>query len=168
MVECLPLRSPSEGWRANWVFWIRLLLVSVIVGFGINSMMVRFIPGLNFTVAKRLTCAIGCGVLFVGTCILAVSEIAFPVPLMMQIGSIPIAFYSLLMNLLVLESALFAKDSPLKTHADRYNRFFPSIMALCYLQDVVYALTSNILSCHHWHFANLEVCSQTLNRGGYA
>eukprot|EP00644_Phytophthora_capsici_P002791 jgi/Phyca11/124844/e_gw1.55.281.1 len=24
LVECLPLRAPSDGWKANWVFWIRL------------------------------------------------------------------------------------------------------------------------------------------------
>ncbi|EGZ30647.1 hypothetical protein PHYSODRAFT_447807, partial [Phytophthora sojae] len=26
LLECLSLRPPSEGWRANWMFWIRLSL----------------------------------------------------------------------------------------------------------------------------------------------
>ncbi|KAG6956912.1 hypothetical protein JG688_00011213 [Phytophthora aleatoria] len=31
LLECLPLRPPSEGWAANWVFWLRLSLANMVL-----------------------------------------------------------------------------------------------------------------------------------------
>ncbi|ETL77836.1 hypothetical protein F442_09650 [Phytophthora nicotianae P10297] len=131
LVECLPLRSPSEGWKANWVFWIRLLLVHLILNVAVNSQLIRFIPGLNFTFGKIVIIAAGITTAFLGTAILAASTIGFPVPLMMQFATIPIGIYAVIMTLLVLGPVLVAKDSPFKVHFDRYNRFFFTFMVLC-------------------------------------
>ncbi|KAG2825879.1 hypothetical protein PC129_g8723 [Phytophthora cactorum] len=130
LLECLPLQPPSEGWTANWVFWIRVLLVQFILDFVVNSQMIRFIPGLNFTFGKRIVASVGVSTAFVGTGILAASTIGFPVPLMMQFAVIPIPIYALIMTLLVLGTDLFAKDSPFKDHFDRYNRFFFAFMTM--------------------------------------
>ncbi|KAE8997520.1 hypothetical protein PF002_g15171 [Phytophthora fragariae] len=131
LVELLPLRPPSEGWTANWVFWLRLLLVQLILGFTVNSQMIRFIPGLNLTIGKRMAISMGASIPFVGTCLLAAIKIGFPVPLMQQFAPIVIGIFTLPMIFLVLGTVLFATDSPLKAHADRYNRFFFSLLALC-------------------------------------
>ncbi|EGZ04476.1 hypothetical protein PHYSODRAFT_536312, partial [Phytophthora sojae] len=112
LVECLPLRPPSDGWRANYVFWLRLLSVQLTLGFIVNSQLIRFIPGLNITIRKRMAIAAGASTLFVGTCLIAASAVGFPVPLMMQFAPIPIGIFTSLMIFLVLGSVLYAKDSP--------------------------------------------------------
>ncbi|KAE9330860.1 hypothetical protein PF008_g15644 [Phytophthora fragariae] len=93
--------------------------------------MIRFIPGLNLTIGKRMAISMGASIPFVGTCLLAAIKIGFPVPLMQQFAPIVIGIFTLPMIFLVLGTVLFATDSPLKAHADRYNRFFFSLLALC-------------------------------------
>ncbi|EEY64781.1 uncharacterized protein PITG_15554 [Phytophthora infestans T30-4] len=34
LVECIPLRPPDEGWKANYAFWIRLYVSSLPIAFG--------------------------------------------------------------------------------------------------------------------------------------
>ncbi|KAG3057142.1 hypothetical protein PC122_g21131 [Phytophthora cactorum] len=140
LLECLPLQPPSEGWTANWVFWIRLLLVHLILDFVVNSQMIRFIPGLNFTFGKILAVSVGVSSTFVGTGILAASTIGFPVPLMMQFAAIPNGVFALIMTLLVLGPVLIAKDSPFKVHFGRYNRFLFSFMILCGVFPIIKVL----------------------------
>ncbi|KAE9345773.1 hypothetical protein PR003_g7776 [Phytophthora rubi] len=130
LLESLLLRSPSEGWTANWVFWVRLLLMELILGFAGNSQVNAFVPGLNFTIRKRLVIALGTSVGYVATCILAASTIGFPVPLMMQFGVIPISIYTPLMTRIVLGPVLVAKDSPFKYDSDVFHCFFFAHMTL--------------------------------------
>ncbi|POM67831.1 LOW QUALITY PROTEIN: Hypothetical protein PHPALM_16094 [Phytophthora palmivora] len=59
LLEVLPLRPPSEGLTANWVFWLRLLLMELILGFAGNSQVAAFVPGLPFTIPKRIIIAMG-------------------------------------------------------------------------------------------------------------
>ncbi|GMF24102.1 unnamed protein product [Phytophthora fragariaefolia] len=126
----LPLRSPSEGWAANWMFWIRLLLMELILGFTGNSQVNAFVPGLNFTIRKRLMVALGTRIGYVVTCMFAATTIGFPVPLMMQFGVVPIAIYTPLMTRNVLGPALIAKDYPFKYDSDIFHRFFFSHLTL--------------------------------------
>lgn len=82
LLECFPLRPPSDGWAANWVFWLRLLLAQVILGSVVNSQIVRFVPGLNFPLTKRVAIAAGVSTSLVGSFILVATKIGFPVPCM--------------------------------------------------------------------------------------
>jgi hypothetical protein len=34
LVECIPLKPPDEGWKANYMFWIRLYVSSLPIAFG--------------------------------------------------------------------------------------------------------------------------------------
>ncbi|KAJ8575007.1 hypothetical protein ON010_g4207 [Phytophthora cinnamomi] len=130
LIESLPLQSPSEGWTANWVFWVRLLLVQLILSFTSNMQMIRLIPGLNFTIGKQVKLSVGLSAAFMGICLLTADKIGFPVPLTMQLAPIPIGIVHPIMTFLVLGSVLFAKTSPLKPHVDRFHRFFLSCCAL--------------------------------------
>ncbi|KAF4031185.1 hypothetical protein GN244_ATG17061 [Phytophthora infestans] len=106
LVECLPLQRPSEG--------------------ELPTDLVH--PRTQYHIRQDTHNRSGG---FSGTGILAASTIGFPVPLMMQFGSIPVAIYAFVMTLLVLGPVLIAKDSPFKAHFDRYNRFFAAFMMLC-------------------------------------
>ncbi|GMF48688.1 unnamed protein product [Phytophthora fragariaefolia] len=131
LLKCLPLRPPSEGWSANWVFWLRLFMGMTTVGIMVNSQLLRLIPGLEFTTHRSILVSVGTITAFEATYFLASSQIGFPVPFMMQFGALVLLPYSTLMTWLVLGSALFAKVSPLKIYADRYFQFFGPFMMLC-------------------------------------
>lgn len=85
LLECLPLQSPSEGWRANWDFWLRLFVIHLVLGFVVNSQMICLIPDLQFTMVKRVAIAVGLSIAFLGACLLASVKIGFPVPFMLQL-----------------------------------------------------------------------------------
>ncbi|ETM45558.1 hypothetical protein L914_09424, partial [Phytophthora nicotianae] len=130
LLECLPLRQPSEGVTANWVFWLRLFLMELMLGIAGNSQVAAFVPGLDFTISKRITIALGVSMCYLGTCLLAASLIGFPVPLMMQFGVIPISILTPLITRIILGPALVAKDSPFKKPSDTFHRFFFAHMTL--------------------------------------
>ncbi|KAJ8575177.1 hypothetical protein ON010_g4038 [Phytophthora cinnamomi] len=143
VILCLPLRHPSEGWAANWVFWVRLLVVQTILGFGGNSQTSSFVPDINFTPIKRLTAAFLGSSAHIATNILVAATIGFPVPFMMQFGAVPVGIYMPLMIRLILGPGLFTKASPFKAAGDRINRFFFAHMTLIGvypIYKVVYSL----------------------------
>ncbi|KAE9344565.1 hypothetical protein PR003_g8396 [Phytophthora rubi] len=46
LIDCTPLRPPSEGWRANYAFWIRWFLALVVVSAGATAQVRELIlPG---------------------------------------------------------------------------------------------------------------------------
>lgn len=49
LLECLPLRPPSEGLAANWVFWIRLGCTVLTMTFAAMVNLYTFVPDLNAT-----------------------------------------------------------------------------------------------------------------------
>ncbi|RLN77597.1 hypothetical protein BBJ28_00000437 [Nothophytophthora sp. Chile5] len=124
LLECMPLRSPAEGWMANWVFWIRLtVVVCVVYTLGISQM--KFIiPDLSFTLPQMLTVAAGVTTGCIGFCIMMAHLIGFPVPFMWQVGAIPIGLFTPIMLVLVLGRAPFASDSPFRPQFQRFNRYF--------------------------------------------
>ncbi|GMF18423.1 unnamed protein product [Phytophthora lilii] len=52
LLEFLPLRPPSEGWAANWMFWIRLAITTPIMTFAGISQLVALVPDVNPTFRK--------------------------------------------------------------------------------------------------------------------
>ncbi|KAF1789238.1 hypothetical protein GQ600_18370 [Phytophthora cactorum] len=130
LLECIPLRPPSEGWIANWVFWIRMFVTSVVLGFGGYSQMAAFVPDLNFTIYKQFIATTGLGVGLIGTSVVAAEFIGFPVPLMMQFGAIPTGIFAVLMLRLVTGSGVFVSGSPIMTRLKRFNHYFLAFMTL--------------------------------------
>ncbi|GMF49530.1 unnamed protein product [Phytophthora fragariaefolia] len=111
-------------------FGYGLSIVMMVAGVVFNSLMARLIPGLEFTTYRKILVSVGTTTAFESTCLLASSQIGFPVPFMMQFGVFLLGVYSTLMIWLVLGSSLFVKGSLLKTSADRYYQFFGSFTML--------------------------------------
>ncbi|KAL3666912.1 hypothetical protein V7S43_007861 [Phytophthora oleae] len=112
LLECLPLQHPSEGWAANWVFWIRWTLTLLAISFIGVSQLLTYVPGLDFTLFIRWIVFLGSTSVFVGTCILAAVVKGFPVPFMLQLGSIVMGLYIAAMVRLVFSRKEFWRDSP--------------------------------------------------------
>ncbi|KUF77322.1 hypothetical protein AM587_10013169 [Phytophthora nicotianae] len=101
LLECLPLQPPSEGWAANWVFWIRLTLATVIFGFVGMSKLVTLVPDLNPTFKRRQLVAWGASAAYVGTAVPAAIILGFPIPLMWYVGGFFVVIHFQAMLLLV-------------------------------------------------------------------
>ncbi|POM70137.1 Hypothetical protein PHPALM_13473, partial [Phytophthora palmivora] len=109
LLECLPLRSPSEGWAANWMFWVRLSFMVFTLSLAGFSQINTFIPGFNLSVAKMVTASLGICITQVGTYLLEGVVIGFPVPFMWQFGAITMAIYAPAITRLVFGPGQFEK-----------------------------------------------------------
>eukprot|EP00644_Phytophthora_capsici_P002794 jgi/Phyca11/124800/e_gw1.55.168.1 len=130
LLECLPLRSPAEGWAANWMFWIRLGLMVFTLSLAGFSQMNTFIPGFNLTATKMITASLGICVAQVGTYLFEGAVFGFPVPFMWQLGAISMAIYAPAITRLVFGPGLFQKNSLLWLHHERFQRCFFVHLAL--------------------------------------
>lgn len=128
LLECLPLRPPSEGWAANWMFWIRLSLMVLGLTFVGVSELILFLPNLDFTNIKRLIVTIGATIPYIGTCLLAGIFGGFPVPFVWQYGGMTMVVYIAAMILLVFGREPFKKNSPSRRH---FRRFIYHLFAYC-------------------------------------
>ncbi|KAL3666847.1 hypothetical protein V7S43_007797 [Phytophthora oleae] len=87
LLECMPLRSPSDGWAANWVFWIHLTLMSFVMVFAGTSQVVTLVPDMNPTFIRRQLVVWLATILYVGGFLVAASSLSvFPIPLQLYIG----------------------------------------------------------------------------------
>ncbi|KAL8015660.1 hypothetical protein Plhal710r2_c030g0113311 [Plasmopara halstedii] len=116
LLECLPLRHPSEGWKANWMFWVQMSHVK------------------NFTIAFLLT------VMTVTTMILLSIKIGFPLPFTEQIGNVVTAVYIPVLFVLVLGKAPFANNSNCRPYFVRFRRCQHAYMALAIIYPYYKAL----------------------------
>ncbi|GMF27588.1 unnamed protein product [Phytophthora fragariaefolia] len=128
LLECLPLRPPSEGWAANWMFWVRLSVMVLGLTFVGVSELILFLPNLNFTNNKRIIVTIGATIPYVGTCIIAAKFGGFPVPFVWQYGGMTLVIYIAAMTLLVFGRQPFAKNSSSRRD---FRRFLYHLFAYC-------------------------------------
>ncbi|POM65507.1 Hypothetical protein PHPALM_18764 [Phytophthora palmivora] len=132
LLECLPLRSPSEGWSANWMFWIRMSLLVFTLSFVGISDLILFVPKLDFTLSKRFVVSLGSTIGYVGTCVMmnAKNIVGFPIPFIWQFGGLLLGIYLPVMFLAVFGLAPFRSDSPFRLDLQRYIRLLFGFMAL--------------------------------------
>lgn len=57
LVELLPLQSPSEGWRTNWVYWIRMPVTTMVVSIGVSTSIIA--PEPSFKIMQAVLIAFG-------------------------------------------------------------------------------------------------------------
>ncbi|KAE9336701.1 hypothetical protein PF008_g12893 [Phytophthora fragariae] len=130
LLECLPLKHPTEGWAANWLFWVRWALTMLAISFVGVSQLVTYVPGLNFTLVKRVVVSVGSTTTFVGMCILGANAMKFPVPYMLQLGSVVMGLCIAAMVRLVFSRKEFANNSPLRPSFRRFYRFLFAYLIL--------------------------------------
>lgn len=87
LIELLPLQQPSLGWRANWVFWIRLLLSSAVLSFGVAIQTTVLVPAAQLKISHALFIAIGTSIGFVLQLLVIARFWRFPVPFLILLGN---------------------------------------------------------------------------------
>ncbi|GMF27578.1 unnamed protein product [Phytophthora fragariaefolia] len=132
LLECLPLRSPPDGWAANWVFWVRFsIMVCSLVFFGIDAFN-QFVPNFGLTSKRRMIVSLGTTVGYVGICLVvaATNIMGFPILFIWQGGGLAVGIFIPIMFLVLFGAAPFTSSSPFRPHIQRYVRLFLAYMSL--------------------------------------
>lgn len=87
LIGLLPLKPPSEGWKANWVFWIRLLLSNAVLLFGVAIQSTVLVLATELKIRHALIIAIGTSIEFVAYLLLVARFWRFPVPFLIILGN---------------------------------------------------------------------------------
>lgn len=87
LIELLPLRPPSEGWRANWVFWIRFYLSTVVISFGAAIQIILTNPASGLRIKHAFLIALGAAIGFVLNILVLAQQWCFPVPFSIVVGT---------------------------------------------------------------------------------
>ncbi|KAE9008797.1 hypothetical protein PF005_g11765 [Phytophthora fragariae] len=121
LLECLPLRSPAEGWSANWMFWIRLSLTEFIV-IGVGSWQLDlFVPGHKFSLCQQFSLTLAICLAQMGTFMLEAVVVGFPVPFMWQFATPTLGIYIPVLTRLIYGPSLFVKGSRLQQHFTNFQ-----------------------------------------------
>ncbi|RLN55382.1 hypothetical protein BBJ28_00024995 [Nothophytophthora sp. Chile5] len=79
-IECIPLRDPADGWRANSAFWLRLGLSNFVISLGgVLQMKPVLVPGV-ITIKGALAIAAASSCCFVLSCLAVAILWVFPTP----------------------------------------------------------------------------------------
>ncbi|RLN82984.1 hypothetical protein BBJ28_00022951 [Nothophytophthora sp. Chile5] len=80
LLECIPLKDPSEGWKANSALWIRLLLSSILVAGGIVLVAKSALEPGTISYLQVVRIAVASAVCYTGTEMVLAATWKFPIP----------------------------------------------------------------------------------------
>ncbi|GAB9466633.1 hypothetical protein Gpo141_00004003 [Globisporangium polare] len=93
-LECLPLKDPSEGWKANYVSWIRLWVMSFTIALGLVYQVRQMISGLSLPLLKVVAIGLSTSGCHIALMVYVSSAWVFPLPFGIVVSVIPfIAFF---------------------------------------------------------------------------
>lgn len=87
LLELLPVHVPSEGWKANWVFWIRLFLSNVMISAGTAAQLANLVPAAGLAPKHIFLMAVIASVVFEAPLLVLAECWRFPVPFSSMIAS---------------------------------------------------------------------------------
>ncbi|GMF21081.1 unnamed protein product [Phytophthora lilii] len=80
--EYIPLQDPSDGWRANYGFWIRVGILGGMVAIGMVAQAEHLIKGVTFSARQLVLIFIAQAVLYPVASMVFAEFWAFPIPFM--------------------------------------------------------------------------------------
>ncbi|KAE9303756.1 hypothetical protein PF008_g22140 [Phytophthora fragariae] len=101
LIDCIPLRPPGEGWRANKGLWVRLLLEAFAVAMGLISQVRGVIVTGTISNAGAVVISAGTSVCYVTIAIVVAAYWEFPVPFGFVISVAPVVSFFCLWTVLV-------------------------------------------------------------------
>ncbi|RLN50544.1 hypothetical protein BBJ28_00014515 [Nothophytophthora sp. Chile5] len=98
LLDCIPLKDPSEGWKANSALWVRVLLSSILVATGIVLVAKSALEPGTISHLQVLKIAGASAVCYTGTEMVLAATWKFPIPFGAVLMAIP--FVSTIMTFL--------------------------------------------------------------------
>lgn len=93
ILECIPLRDPSEGWLRNFPTWVRVQVVSYSVAQGLMLQVMGMIPSIPMTALKSIAVSICTAVACVAALMCLAVMWAYPVPFGIVLGVLPFVVF---------------------------------------------------------------------------
>ncbi|GMF42074.1 unnamed protein product [Phytophthora lilii] len=78
--EIIPLQDPIEGWRANYGFWIRSLILAIVVGNTIFGQARYLIDGVDMSILRMILVSFSAASMFLICAATIAAYIIFPIP----------------------------------------------------------------------------------------
>lgn len=85
LIELLPLRPPSDGWKANWVFWLRIYLSCGLVSFGSAVQFILLIPACGLSLKHAFYICLGASLGYLIPNLVLAQIWRFPIPFALAI-----------------------------------------------------------------------------------
>lgn len=146
LVELLPLRPPSERWRANWVYWTRLFLSTMVLSFASG---VSIVPASGHRLKHAVLVAICATTGYMLQTFVLARFWCFPVPFTILLAT-PVYQLSLVSSARL---AAWAQD------AQQFQAANKQIKAVIPLMQVQIALMA-VYSCYNAVFLRLNSLNQ--------
>ncbi|KAF4130752.1 hypothetical protein GN958_ATG20057 [Phytophthora infestans] len=80
VLDCIPLKPPSDGWQANYAVWIRLFLSLFVATVGVTFQVREVIEPATLPLSGIVTIALGTAMCSVATLLIAAVIWRFPTP----------------------------------------------------------------------------------------
>lgn len=94
LIELLPLRPPTDGWKANWVYWIRIYFSSGLVSIGSAVQFIMVVPACGLSMKHAFYIGIITPIGYLLSNLVLAQTWRFPIPFTVSIMA-PIWFVSL-------------------------------------------------------------------------
>ncbi|KAG3239156.1 hypothetical protein PI124_g15905 [Phytophthora idaei] len=114
LVECIPLKPPDEGWKANYAFWIRLYVSSLPTAFGAVFQVKETIEPGVISKAGILVTGIGSCTCYVALTMLIAVLWKFPIPFGYVLTVAPFVFFYMVFFLLSIGPRVLRKSPALR------------------------------------------------------
>lgn len=93
ILECIPLRDPSEGWQRNFPTWMRVQVVSYSVAQGLMLQVLGMIPSIPMTISKSILVSVSTAVACVAVLMCLSATWVYPVPFGIVLGVLPFVIF---------------------------------------------------------------------------
>ncbi|GAB9473801.1 hypothetical protein Gpo141_00010948 [Globisporangium polare] len=123
MVELLPLRPISEGWRANYSMWIRLTIMTAIVTLCIVLQTRSLMKELPLTIPAAVGITICTSLAYTSSLMLLANYWVYPIPFTIGVGLVPYCVFVGLFYVLFVGLKAFRETPGLATLFARYGLF---------------------------------------------
>ncbi|KAG7382158.1 hypothetical protein PHYPSEUDO_005184 [Phytophthora pseudosyringae] len=114
LVECIPLQSPDEGWKANYMFWIRLYLSSLPIAFGAVYQVKEVIEPNVISTTGIVVTGVGSCTCYVALTMAIASQWRFPIPFGYVLTVAPFVFLYMAFFMLSIGPRVLAKSAILR------------------------------------------------------
>lgn len=99
--ECIPLQDPSQGWSANYGFWVRVGILGGVVAVGMAAFALYMIPGVVLSNLQLALLFIGQGVCYPVIGMFIAALWVFPIPFMiLSVMSLYVLLFVVLFRLI--------------------------------------------------------------------
>lgn len=140
LIDSIPLKDPSAGWKANWQLWIRLTCSSFALSFAVVQLLYLTAPDAALTTSKCFSIAFCTALMYVGSMLVTVQWLGFPIPFMFFLTAIVWDTFFLFCSALVIGVTNIKQNAQLLFQLRRFGNIMIALLPLVFIYPAFNAL----------------------------